>query len=123
HITLAGLAVHAGLRGHRPLALPREPRPQRFTNLDHRHLPEHHPGDLQPLDWRRSNRDDAGQAAHHAAGPATGDRVVPCSWRKTPQPGPMPLADDTPWRDFDQASYFPIRVFCAPQAELEWIDS
>ena len=28
------------------------------------------------------------------AGPTTGDRVVPCSWRKTPQPGPMPLADD-----------------------------
>src|SRR6266851_8417490 len=42
----------------------------------------------------RSDRDDAGQATRHAAGPATGDRVVPCSWRKTPQPGPMPLADD-----------------------------
>ena len=26
----------------------------------------------------------------------TGDRVVSCSWRKTPQPGPMTLADDTP---------------------------
>ena len=38
---------------------------------------------------------DPGQAAHHAAGPVTGDRVVPCSWWKTPQPGPMPLADDT----------------------------
>ncbi len=22
-------------------------------------------------------------------------RVVPCSWRKAPQPGPMPLADNT----------------------------
>ena len=47
----AGLAVNAGLRGHRPLALPREPGPQHLTNLNHRHLPEHHPGDLQPLDW------------------------------------------------------------------------
>ena len=98
HIPFARLAVNTGLRGHRPLALPREPGPQRLTNLDHRHLPVHHPGDLQSLDWRRSNRDDAGQAAHHAAGPATGDRVVPCSWRKTPQPGPMTLADDIPVR-------------------------
>ena len=52
----------------------------------------------QTVDWRRSNRDDTGQAAHHAAGSVTGDRVVPCSWRKTPQPGPMPLADDRGWR-------------------------
>ena len=47
----AGLAVNTGLRGHRPLALPREPGPQHLTNLNHRHLPEHHPGDLQSLDW------------------------------------------------------------------------
>src|SRR5216683_1520615 len=47
----AGLAVNAGLRSHRPLALPREPGPQHLTNLNHRHLPEHHPGDLQSLDW------------------------------------------------------------------------
>ncbi len=53
------------------------------------------PATSQPLDWGRSNRDDAGQATRNAAGPTNGDRVVPCSWRKTPQPGPMPLADDT----------------------------
>ena len=35
HIPSAGLAVNAGLRGHRPLALPREPGPQRLTDLDH----------------------------------------------------------------------------------------
>src|SRR6266487_3774596 len=45
------VAAHAGLHRHRPLALAREPGPQRLTDLDHRHLPEHHPGDLQSLDW------------------------------------------------------------------------
>ena len=35
HVPPAGLAVHAGLRGHRPLALPREPGPQRLSDLDH----------------------------------------------------------------------------------------
>ncbi len=35
HIPPAGLAVHAGLRGHRPLALAREPGPQRLTDLNH----------------------------------------------------------------------------------------
>src|ERR1700732_3808292 len=34
HIPPAGLAVNTGLRGHRPLALPREPGPQRLTDLD-----------------------------------------------------------------------------------------
>src|SRR5262249_22830871 len=29
-------------------------------------------------------------------GPITGNRVVPCSWQKTPQGGPMLLAGDTP---------------------------
>jgi hypothetical protein len=35
HIPFACLAVNAGLRGHRPLAFPREPGPQRLTNLNH----------------------------------------------------------------------------------------
>jgi hypothetical protein len=35
HVPSAGLAVHAGLRGHRPLALTREPGPQHLTDLDH----------------------------------------------------------------------------------------
>ena len=35
HVTLACLAVNAGLRGHRPLALPREPGPQHLSDLDH----------------------------------------------------------------------------------------
>ena len=35
HIPSAGLAVNAGLRGHRPLALAREPGPQHLTDLDH----------------------------------------------------------------------------------------
>ena len=51
HVPPSGLTVNAGLRGHRPLALPREPGPQHLTNLNHRHLPEHHPGDPQSLDW------------------------------------------------------------------------
>ncbi len=35
HVPSAGLAVNAGLRGYRPLALPREPGPQRLSDLDH----------------------------------------------------------------------------------------
>ena len=35
HVPSAGLAVNAGLRGHRPLALPRKPGPQHLTDLDH----------------------------------------------------------------------------------------
>src|SRR5258708_13078653 len=39
-------------------------------------------------------------------GPITGNRVVPCSWQKTRQGGPMLVAGDTPglgspaWREF-----------------------
>jgi hypothetical protein len=35
HVPSAGLAVNAGLRGHRPLALAREPGPQHLSDLDH----------------------------------------------------------------------------------------
>src|SRR5262249_55548412 len=40
-----------------------------------------------------SDQDPKGGAP---GGPITGNRVVPCSWQKTPKGGPMLVAGDTP---------------------------
>src|SRR5258707_844780 len=86
----------AGRGAPGPLALPRHPGPKRCTNLDHRHLPERKPGDLQSCDWEDQTgrmRDKrrttplvpllaTGWSHAHGGKPLN---LVPCRWRMTPR--------------------------------------
>lgn len=56
---------------------------------------EHTTASVEPLvGWRRVHP-QRHRCWWTPGGPTTGDEVVPCSWRNSPQGGPMLLASDT----------------------------
>ena len=95
HVAADRLAVQPRQPLRRPDPLAPQPQPQHFTNLVHTNLPERHRRPPGPLVGRRQLHRQRHRRWWTPGGPITGDEVVPCSWRNSPQGGPMLLASDT----------------------------